>query len=90
LCKSRQGFENVCVIEKVGARARGRGGVCPFAIGCSRDCVDRTSEAKAEASDAVAMARFHAEEVFGEKQPKPANIYGAKAYSRANRGWWSA
>jgi len=29
-----------------------------------------TSEAKAEASDAVAMARFHAEEVFGEKQPK--------------------
>ncbi len=30
-----------------------------------------TVEAKAEASDAAAMARFHMEEVFGEKRPKP-------------------
>jgi len=29
-----------------------------------------TVEAKTEASNAAAMARFHAEEVFGEKQPK--------------------
>ena len=30
-----------------------------------------TPEAKAEASDAVAMARYHMEEVFGEKRPGP-------------------
>lgn len=30
-----------------------------------------TEEAKAEASDAVAMARFHMEEVFGDKHLKP-------------------
>jgi hypothetical protein len=30
-----------------------------------------TVEAKAEASDAAAMARFHMEEAFGDKQPKP-------------------
>jgi hypothetical protein len=30
-----------------------------------------TVEAKAEASDAAAMARFHMEEVFGDRQPKP-------------------
>jgi len=30
-----------------------------------------TPEAKAEATDAAAMARFHMEEVFGDKYPKP-------------------
>src|SRR4029453_2147563 len=45
--------------------------LCALATPATAFSAIETPEAKAEASDAVAMAGIHMEEVFGAKRPKP-------------------
>jgi hypothetical protein len=45
--------------------------LCVFATPCAAIGSAETVQAKAEASDAAAMAGIHMEEVFGAKRPKP-------------------